>query len=113
MSLGGNTPPHSGFCSRFPGLAGGSFWPQGGRIEMRKGRPADGLFLINGGGRTDQCAKVWKSRSSGNGVLHVIYNNTKQLSHIDLSSEKAIGMRFFELVKLILRRRMLKKLDEP
>jgi hypothetical protein len=27
-------------------LAGGSFWPQGGRIEMRKGRPADGLFLL-------------------------------------------------------------------
>jgi hypothetical protein len=26
--------------------AGGSFWPQGGRIEMRKGRPADGLFLF-------------------------------------------------------------------
>ena len=25
--------------------AGGSFWPQGGQIEMRKGRPADGLFL--------------------------------------------------------------------
>jgi hypothetical protein len=27
-------------------LAGGSFWPQGERIEMRKGRPADGLFLL-------------------------------------------------------------------
>ena len=26
--------------------AGGSFWPLGGRIEMRKGRPADGLFLL-------------------------------------------------------------------
>jgi hypothetical protein len=45
-------------------------------------------------------------------VLQVIYNNTGQLSHIDLSSEKAIGRRFFELVKLILHRRMLKKLDE-
>jgi hypothetical protein len=29
--------------------AGGSFWPQGGRIEMRKGRPADGLFLLTAG----------------------------------------------------------------
>jgi hypothetical protein len=28
--------------------AGGSFWPQGGRIEMRKGRPADRLFVFDG-----------------------------------------------------------------
>jgi hypothetical protein len=31
--------------------AGGSFWPQGGRIEMRKGRPVDGLFLLTGADR--------------------------------------------------------------
>jgi hypothetical protein len=33
--------------------AGGSFWPQGGRIEMHKGRPADGLFLLTAASQND------------------------------------------------------------
>jgi hypothetical protein len=41
--------------------AGGSFWPQGGRIEMRKGRPADRLFLFDGRRRLGLETKLIKA----------------------------------------------------
>jgi hypothetical protein len=36
------------FCSRFQAFAGGSFWPQSGRIEMRKGVETNPIFFHRG-----------------------------------------------------------------
>jgi hypothetical protein len=41
-------PPHSGFCSRFPGLAGGSFWPQVGDSRDAKIARRVSFYLTNG-----------------------------------------------------------------